>query len=137
MARALELCQAAAPAEARRIELLRNRLFAGLVEQIPGVHLNGPPLDREGLRLEGNLNLAFDGVDGEALILNMRQLAVSSGSACTSANPEPSHVLRSLGISDDRVRSSLRFGVGRFNTAEEIEFAIAAVATAVRHLRSL
>ena len=137
MARALELCQAAAPAEAEQSARLRNRLYAGLVAAIPGAELNGPALDDAELRLAGNLNLAFEGVDGEALILNMRHLAVSSGSACTSANPEPSHVLRALGLSEDRVRSSLRFGVGRFNTAEEIEFAIDCVATAVRRLRSL
>ena len=70
------------------------------------------------------MNVSFAYVDGEALMMNMKDLAVSSGSACTSANPEPSHVLRALGLSDDATRSSLRFGLGRFNTAEEIEFAI-------------
>jgi cysteine desulfurase len=67
----------------------------------------------------------------------MKQLAVSSGSACTSANPEPSHVLRALGIGDEATRSSLRFGIGRFNSAEEIDFAIDGVVRAVRHLREL
>ena len=69
--------------------------------------------------------------------MNMRDVAVSSGSACTSANPEPSHVLRALGLSDDAVRSSLRFGLGRFNTAGDIEFATGAVAQVVRRLRKL
>ncbi len=88
---------------------------------LDGVSLNGPALERDGLRLAGNLNVSFEYVDGEALLMNLKDLAVSSGSACTSANPEPSHVLRALGLADDAVRSSLRFGLGRFNTAEEIE----------------
>jgi cysteine desulfurase len=76
-------------------------------------------------------------VDGEALMMNIKDLAVSSGSACTSANPEPSHVLRALKISEDLTRASLRFGLGRSNTAEEVEFAIQAVAASVRQLRQL
>jgi cysteine desulfurase len=83
------------------------------------------------------LNVSFAYVDGEALLMNMGRIAVSSGSACTSANPEPSHVLRALGLSDEATRSSLRFGLGRFNTAEEIETALAAVAEVVRKLRKL
>ena len=104
--------------------------------------LNGPALDATAadgtpLRLAGNLNVSFAYVDGEALIHELKDLAVSSGSACTSANPEPSHVLRALGLSEDATRSSLRFGLGRFNTAEEIETAIASVAEAVSRLRKL
>jgi cysteine desulfurase len=87
--------------------------------------------------LPGNLNLSFSYVDGEALMMAMRDIAVSSGSACTSANPEPSHVLLALGLDEDMARASLRFGLGRFTTAEEIEFAIEAVAEAVGRLRSL
>jgi cysteine desulfurase len=89
------------------------------------------------LRLPGNLNCSFAGVDGEALMMSMRELAVSSGSACTSANPEPSHVLRALGLSDELSRASLRFGLGRFNTAEEVDFAVETVADAVHRLRKL
>jgi cysteine desulfurase len=89
------------------------------------------------LRLPGNLNVSFAYVDGEALLLNMRDLAVSSGSACASANPEPSHVLRALGIDEDLVRASLRFGLGRFNTEEEVDFAISKVVETVNHLRVL
>ena len=88
-------------------------------------------------RLPGNLNLSFAYVDGEALLMNMGRVAVSSGSACTSANPEPSHVLRALGLSDEATRSSLRFGLGRFNTPDDIESAIAAVTQVVRRLRKL
>jgi cysteine desulfurase len=87
--------------------------------------------------LPGNLNVSFAYVDGEALMMSMKQVAVSSGSACTSADPEPSHVLRALGLSDDLTRSSLRFGLGRFNTAEEVDFTIDAVAEAVVRLRKL
>ena len=88
-------------------------------------------------RLPGNLNMSFAFVDGEALMMSMGTLAVSSGSACTSANPEPSHVLRAIGLNDDATRSSLRFGLGRFNTSDEVEIAIATVSEAVTRLRKI
>ena len=81
--------------------------------------------------------MRFEFVDGEALMMSMGSLAVSSGSACTSANPEPSHVLRALGLTDDQVRSSLRFGLGRLTTAEDVEFAIREIAGGVERLRKL
>jgi cysteine desulfurase len=136
-ARAMEIAMAEMPGEALRLTGLRAQLYAGLTERLSGVSLNGPSLDLANARLPGNLNLSFAYVDGEALLLNMRDLAVSSGSACTSANPEPSHVLRALGVDDDLVRASLRFGLGRFNTADEVEFAISSVAEAVSRLREL
>ena len=83
------------------------------------------------------VNLSFPVVDGEALMLSMRDLAVSSGSACTSASPEPSHVLRALGLGDDLIRGSLRFGLGRFNTQEDVDFAIQRVTAAVDRLRKM
>ncbi len=135
-AKALELCQAELPGEAVRLAELRDRLFAGL-SALEGVSLNGPALNEPAWRLPGNLNLSFAHVDGEALMMSMKQLAVSSGSACTAADPEPSHVLRALKLNDDLTRSSLRFGLGRFNTAEEVEFAIEAVSQAVSRLRKL
>src|SRR5213079_3586538 len=101
-----------------------------LQREIPDVVLNGPSLKphASGLkplsRLPGNLNCAFPYVNGEALMMSIKTIAVSSGSACTSVNPEPSHVLRALGLSDDLTRASLRFGIGRFNTADEIDFAV-------------
>ena len=88
-------------------------------------------------RLPGNLNCAFESVEGESLMLETPQLAVSSGSACTSAEPEPSHVLLALGIDPDRARSSLRFGIGRYTTEAEIEQAATWLAEAVARLRGL
>ncbi len=117
--------------EATRLQKLRDRLHAGMAARVPAIRLNGHPTDR----LPGNLNVSFAGVDGEALMMAMRDVAVSSGAACTSANPAPSHVLLAMGLTEDLARASLRFGLGRFTTAEEIEFAIEAVATAVARLR--
>jgi cysteine desulfurase len=136
-ARAVQLCVDEMPAESVRLQELRRRLYEGLMANIEHVTLNGPDLAETHLRLPGNLNCSFRGVDGEALMMSMRELAVSSGSACTSANPEPSHVLRALGLDDDQTRSSLRFGLGRFNTEEEVDFAIETVAGAVRRLREM
>ncbi len=135
LATAVELAMAEMPVEADRLATLRARLYAGLAERISDVSINGPNWEPPGNRLPGNLNLSFAFVDGEALLLSMKELAVSSGSACTSASPEPSHVLRALGLDDDLVRASLRFGLGRFNSAEEVDFAVETVAEAVRRLR--
>lgn len=135
-ARAISLCLEEMESERARLAGLRDRLYAGLTAALDGVTLNGPPLAPH-LRLPGNLNVSFAHVHGEALMMSMRDLAVSSGSACTSANPEPSHVLRAIGLDEDQTRASLRFGLGRFNTSEEIEFAISAVIEAVGRLRKL
>jgi len=136
-ARALELCLDELPNETVRLRGLRDRLNAGLHAALDGVSINGPSPALEGLRLPGNLNLSFAGVDGEALMMSMKNLAVSSGSACTAADPEPSHVLRALGLNDDLTRASLRFGLGRFNTSEEVDFAVQAVSESVKRLRKL
>ena len=138
-ARALELCLAEMPAEAARLRGLRRRLWDGLQREVPDVQLNGPAFDDSdaSIRLPGNLNCAFPYVDGEALMMSMKTIAVSSGSACTSSSPEPSHVLRAMGLGDDLTRASLRFGLGRFNTEEEVDFAVAAVAENVHRLRKL
>jgi cysteine desulfurase len=139
LARALELCVEETPREAARLAGLRAKLYHAITGEIDGVSVNGPAFEAATatLRLPGNLNLSFDGVDGEALMLSMKRLAVSSGSACTSANPEPSHVLRALGISDDLTRASLRFGLGRFNTEAEVDEAAKLVVVAVQSLRRL
>jgi cysteine desulfurase len=141
-AAALEICLAELPQEMVRLAALRNRLAAGILDQLDEVQICGPALDErcddgKPLRLPGNLDLSFGNVDGEALLMAMGNLAVSSGAACSSTDPEPSHVLRALGLSEDAARSSLRFGLGRFNTAEHVEFAIERVATAVKQLRRL
>lgn len=135
-ATALELCGAEQPAETSRLSALRDRLFSGLRERITGVELNGPAL-AGGRRLAANLNCRFGGVDGEALMMSMREVAVSSGSACTSTDPEPSHVLRALGLPDDEARASLRFGLGRFNSESDIDRTLELVGDTVQRLRSL
>jgi cysteine desulfurase len=117
--------------EALRLRELRDRLHAGIAGRVEAIRLNGHPTER----LPGNLNLSFGYVDGEALMMAMRQVAVSSGAACSSADPEPSHVLRSMGRDEDEARASLRFGLGRFTTEEEIDYAVDAVAEAVHRLR--
>ena len=135
--RALSLCLEEMQVESTRLWQLRQRLFDGLRREVDDLSLNGPALETPSRRLVGNLNCSFAGIDGEALMMSMRDLAVSSGSACTSTNPEPSHVLRALGISDDLVRSSLRFGLGRFNTVQEVNFAIELVSETVKRLRCM
>ena len=136
-ARALELCLDEMPEEALRVSALRDRLFQGLLATLPEVELNGPALDPPQHRLPGNLNVRFDRVDGQTLLATTTDLALSSGSACSSAESGPSHVLRALGLSEEAARSSVRFGIGRFNTEEEIDFAVDVIAEAVKRLRSL
>ena len=116
-----------------RIRALRDRLWQGLDAGLQGVHLNGS-LEQ---RVAGNLNASFEGVDGEALLMAIREVAVSSGSACSSATLEPSYVLRALGVDDDLAHASIRFGIGRFNTANEVERVIALVVAKVQYLREL
>ena len=137
MAKALELSVAEMQSEAVRLGDLRERLWNGLNKSVEGVSINGPDLDEPDLRLAGNLNIRFDYVDGEALLMSVQNLALSSGSACTSAEPEPSHVLRALGLSEDDARSSIRIGLGRFNTTEEVDIAIECLTEAVNRLRKL
>ncbi len=137
MAKALELCAEAMAEETARLRALRDRLYEGLSERAGEVRLNGPALSPPEWRLPGNLNLGFSGVNGEALLLSTKEVALSAGSACTSAQPEPSHVLRALGLPDESVRSGIRFGLGRFNTPEEVEFVIARIAETVARLRSM
>jgi cysteine desulfurase len=142
LARALQLCVENLPTEMKRLVDLRNRLWSELQGSIEGLELCGPALDAPDgiddlLRLPGNLNVAFRDVDGEALLMAMGNLAVSSGAACSSSEPGPSYVLRALGMREDLARSTLRFGLGRFNTAEEAVFAVETVAAAVKRLRGL
>ncbi len=131
--KACELAAECMRDESIRIEQLRNRLWCGLSEAVVGVSVNGHPRRR----LAGNLNVSFDNVDGDALMMSLRDIAVSSGSACTSADPQPSHVLRAMGVSDTLTRASLRFGLGRFTTPDDVEFAITYVTDAIGRLRGL
>jgi cysteine desulfurase len=119
--------------ETERLRRLRERLRHGIMDRLDEVFLNGHPTER----LPGNLNLSFAHVEGEALLTSMRNVAVSSGSACTSASIEPSYVLRALGLSDELARGSLRFGLGRFTTEEEIDFVAGEVVQNVSRLRAL
>jgi len=136
-ARAIELCLEEMPDEPARLRRLRDRLWAGLDESAGGLSLNGPALVPPEWRLPGNLNVSLANVEGEALLLSMKDLAVSTGSACTSADPEPSHVLRALGLSEEATRSSVRFGLGRFSTEEEVDFAVRLVAETAARLRKM
>ena len=133
MGKACELCQNEMPEESQRLIRLRERLRAGIMERIDETYVNGHPVER----LPGNINLSFAYVEGEALMMGVKDVAVSSGSACTSASLEPSYVLRALGVGDELAHSSIRFGLGRFNTEEEVDFVIGHVAEAVNHLRAM
>ena len=120
-------------AESSRLLALRERLREQLFAALDQIRLNG---DLEH-RLPGNLNVSFAHVEGESLMMGLREIAVSSGSACSSATLEPSYVLRAIGVSDEMAHSSIRFGVGRFNTDEEVDNAAARVIAEVRRLRAL
>jgi cysteine desulfurase len=136
-ARAVELAVHEMPTEQTRLRQLRDRLFQGLNAAIPDIVLNGPALHLTELRLPGNLNVRIPFVDAETLLLHIKDVALSSGSACTSAQGGPSHVLLALGLSEVQARTSLRFGLGRFNSPEEIEYVIHVIAENVKHLRRL
>lgn len=117
------------------IQAMRDRLHEGLMA-LESVSLNGPQLNPEH-RVVENLNCCFYPLEGQSLMMHAPDLAISSGSACTSANPEPSHVLQAIGLSEDQARSSLRFGIGRFNCPNDIELALDMIDHAVRKLRKL
>jgi cysteine desulfurase len=142
MAEAARLAVAGRPDESARMWELRGRLWQRLRASVAGVELNGPPLDGEGssaVRLVNNLNVRVPGVDGQTLLetLSGAGLAVSSGSACSSEHPRPSHVLVALGLDEDQARASLRFGLSRFTTEAEIDAAAERIAAGVARLRPL
>jgi len=132
MGEAFRIAREEMATENERIRMLRDRLYHGL-NDMEEVYVNG---DLEH-RIAGNLNISFNFVEGESLIMALRDLAVSSGSACTSASLEPSYVLRALGRNDELAHSSIRFTIGRFTTAEEIDYTIELVRAAVEKLRDL
>ena len=130
---AAEICRTEMDAEAPRLAALRDRLHKGIADRLDHVQLNGHPTERT----PNTVNLSFAYVEGEALMMKMKDVAVSSGSACTSASLEPSYVLRAIGVGDDLAHSSIRFGVGRPTTEAEIDHAVERVVTAVQELRQL
>ncbi|HMD71664.1 MAG TPA: IscS subfamily cysteine desulfurase [Bryobacteraceae bacterium] len=119
--------------EAVRTGALRDRLLAQLEAALDDMAVNGS----RARRLPGNLNVSFPGVEGDTLVMSLPDIALSTGSACSSASPQPSHVLKALGVGPWRERSAVRFGIGRFTTAEEIDYAAARVVESVRQLRSI
>ncbi len=131
--RAAALALAERDAEATRVLALRERLRQGLLAGLDLLTVNGSVEHR----LPGNLNVSFAYVEGEALMMAIKDVAVSSGSACTSASLEPSYVLRAMGVSDDLAHSSIRFGLGRFTTAEEIDWVVKLVVEKVKKLREM
>ena len=133
MGMACEIARKEMQQEAGRIKVLRDRLLHGIMSELEFVEINGHPVER----LPGNLNLSFGFVEGEGLMMGIKDVAVSSGSACTSASLEPSYVLKALGADDERAHSSIRFGIGRFNTEEQIDFVVTDVVRAVNHLRNM
>lgn len=132
-AKACELMVSEGPTENERIRRLRDKLYRRFTNDLEQVILNGS-LER---RLPGNLNVSFAFVEGEALMMAIKDVAVSSGSACTSASLEPSYVLHSMGLDEDLAHSSIRFGVGRFNTDEEIDFVADLLVEKVNKLRAM
>jgi cysteine desulfurase len=133
MGKAFEIARQEMARESARILALREKLHHALAARIPEVYVNGS-LEH---RLPGNLNISFAYVEGESLLMGLRDVAVSSGSACTSASLEPSYVLRALGVGDELAHSSIRFGLGRFNTEEEVDYVIEHTAGVVERLRAL
>jgi cysteine desulfurase len=120
-------------AEAEKIRALRDRLHKKITDELDAVVLNGSADHR----LPGNLNISFSFVEGEGLMMAIKDVAVSSGSACTSASLEPSYVLRSMGLEEDMAHSSIRFGLGRFNTEEEVDYVAQLVIAKVKRLRDM
>jgi cysteine desulfurase len=131
--KAAELSREEREAEAIRLGALRDRLYRSISSRLPETYVNGSIEHR----LPGNLNISFAFVEGESLLMALKDVAVSSGSACTSASLEPSYVLRALGAGDELAHSSIRFGIGRFNTEEEIDYVADLVVKSVERLRQL
>jgi len=132
--KACALCQHLWPEESVRLGGLRQRLYTGLTERLEDIYLNGHPEQR----LPGNLNMSFAAVQGESLLMSLKDIvALSSGSACSSGSTEPSYVLRALGVDDTLASASIRFGLGRRTTVEEIDTVIQAVVEKVERLRAL
>ncbi len=131
LGKAIELINEDSADENKRIGLLRDRFFDGLRSNVTDVYINGPQMNR----LSTNLNVLFRNVSSDTLMMNIRSIACSNTSACSSGSPEPSHVLLAIGRTVEEAKSSLRFGIGRFTTADEIDTAVDTIALAVNKLR--
>lgn len=133
LAKAFELSAQLMPEESKRLTSFRETMFTALTSRLDDVYLNGHPTRR----LPNNLNVSFNHVEDNALMMSMKDIAVSTGSACSTSDPEPSHVLKALRLPSERLHSSIRFGLGRFTTEEEIDYVINQVAENVIKLRKL
>lgn len=133
MGKAAELAQSLMESDNARISRLRDKMWNQFQKELDEIYLNGHPIER----LCNNLNVSFAYTEGESLMMGMKEIAVSSGSACTSASLEPSYVLKGIGVTSDLAHTSLRFGLGRFTTEEEVDYAIAKVIATVKKLRDL
>ncbi len=133
MGKACELAQDEMHRENLKVKELRDRLEKRIFAELDEVHLNGHPTER----LSNNLNVSFAFVEGESLMMGIKNIAVSSGSACTTASLEPSYVLRALGVTEDLAHTSIRFGLGRFNTVEEVDYTADQVINTVKRLREM
>lgn len=131
--KAAELARQLMPEESEKLRSWRDRMIKEISTALPEVYLNGHPTHR----LPNNVNISFAFVEGESMIMGMPKLAVSSGSACTSASLEPSYVLKAIGVGEELAHTSIRFGLGRFNTEEEVNYAIKTVIETVNRLREL
>ncbi len=136
--KAIELASAEMAHDSAYASGLRDEFWKGLQAKLDELYINGPdPLRNPEQRLPGNLNVSFAYVEGEAMMMGIKDIAVSSGSACTSASLEPSYVLKALGVGEDLAHTSIRFGIGRFTTREELDFALNQVIEAVNKLREM
>jgi cysteine desulfurase len=131
--KACEIAQHDMVEDNKKLLELRSKLQAGLFERLDEIYLNGHPTER----LPGNLNVSFAYVEGESLLMGINDIAVSSGSACTSATLEPSYVIRALGVNEELAHSSIRFGLGRFNTEDEVDYVTDRVSKEVNRLREM
>ena len=133
LGKACELSQKEMSAEAERLIALRERLKEGILKQLEDVQINGHAAQR----LPGNLNMSFAFIEGESLLMGLKDIAVSTGSACTSASLEPSYVLKAIGVTDELAYSAIRFGLGRFTSDEEIDYTVNRIVEEVRRLRAM
>jgi cysteine desulfurase len=133
LGKACEICRQEMPEEAKRLTYLRDKLIREITSALPDAYVNGHPTQR----LPHNVNISYAYVEGESLLMGLKEVALSSGSACTSASLEPSYVLKSLGVGDELAHSSIRYGLGRFNTEEEVDYVIGRTIETVNRLREM